>query len=525
MRTAEFNPPFLYSRENRVRITSINMKILIVEDSILDAELAEREISKEYKTPVEFKRVDTKAAFLAALDDFRPDLIISDYMMPTFDGMTALKIALDRVPDVPFIVFTGSMNEDTAVACMKAGAWDYIIKEHLKRLGPAVRAAMEEKEIRREREAARLEVEKAYRVKKDFLANISHELRTPLNGILGMCGIIEGLGLDETERYWLSMAKQSVEKLNKIIIDLLNFIDLESKKVTLDKEPFPVEELVASVFHVIRKEAEKKGLTLQYDNTCKHSDFTGDKSRTAQIVWNLLSNGVKFSEKGTVRIETREKDGTLCITVEDEGIGIEESKLPDIFLPLQQLENPYTKAHGGIGLGMSIVKNIVDLMEGGIRVESIRGSGSRFEVDIPGVFSNEQTEGIQTPDAEITAAVSQKTILVVEDEAINRLFVSTVLKKHGFTVVEAKNGKEAVDAAGPSRPDLILMDIGLPVMDGLEAAKQILGNTETKNIPILALTAHAHPDEKERFLQSGMLEVITKPVRESELIDAIRRYI
>jgi two-component system, sensor histidine kinase len=501
------------------------MKVLIVEDNVLDAELAERELSREYKASLQFTRVDTKNAFITALDEFKPDLIISDYMMPTFDGMSALKIALERVPEVPFIVFTGSMNEDTAVACMKAGAWDYIIKEHLKRLGPAVRAAMEEKEVRRQREAARLEIEKAYRVKKDFLANISHELRTPLNGILGMCGIIEGFELGKQERYWLSMAKESAEKLNRIILDLLNFIDLESKKVTLDKRPFSVEELVVSAVHVFRKEAEKKGLTLRYDNTCGHSHFTGDKSRTAQIVWNLLANAVKFSEKGMVRVETKESDSSLCISVEDEGIGIEESKLPDIFLPLQQLENPYTKEHGGIGLGMSIVKNIVDLAEGTIRVDSAPGSGSRFEVEIPGVFSDEKPEGTQTPDEEVTAPFSQKTILVVEDEAINRLFVSTVLKKHGFTVVEARNGKEAVNAAVPSKPDLILMDIGLPVMDGLEAAKQILRNTATEDIPILALTAHAHPDEKERFLRGGMLEVITKPVSESELIDAIHRYI
>lgn len=501
------------------------MKVLIVEDNVLDAELAERELSKEYKAPLQFMRVDTKEAFTAALDDFEPDLIISDYMMPAFDGMAALKIALERAPETPFIVFTGSMNEDTAVACMKAGAWDYIIKEHLKRLGPAVRAAMEEKEVRREREAARREIEKAYRVKKDFLANISHELRTPLNGILGMCSIIEGFKLEKHERYWLSMAKQSAEKLNRIILDLLNFIDLESKKVILDSAPFSVEALVDSVVHVFKTKAEKKGLTLYYDNRCGHSHFTGDKTRTAQIVWNLLSNAVKFSEKGTVRVETGEKAGTLCITVEDEGIGIEKSKLTNIFLPLQQLENPYTKTHGGVGLGMSIVKNIVDLMEGSIRVESAPGSGSRFEVDIPGGFSDEQSVRSLTPNAEAAGPVRQRTILVVEDEVINRLFISTVLKKNGFTVVEGRNGKEAVDSAGAFRPDLILMDIGLPVMDGLEAAKQILDNPETKDIPIIALTAHAHPDEKTRFLQGGMREVLTKPIRETELIDGIRRYV
>ncbi len=502
---------------------STALKVLLIEDFPTDAELAEREIVKEFG-PCEFRQVETEEDCLSALETFYPDIIISDYMMPRFDGMTALKIAKERAPEVPFIVFTGSMNEDTAVACMKAGAWDYVIKEHIKRLGPAVRAALQEKELRRERENARIEAEKAYRVKREFLANISHELRTPLNGIVGMFTILESLNLGKEERHWIAMAKQAADNLNRIVVDLLNFIQLESKRVVIEKTAFSVEELVASVMELFLEEAGRKGMGIDYENRCSQPEFIGDRGRTAQIVWNLLSNAVKFSKQGRIRVETKEKNGALSFVIEDEGIGIENERLSDIFFPLHQLENPYTKTHSGIGIGLSIVKNLVDLMEGEIHVESTPGIGSRFEVTIPGEFTENGIGEKQEQQAEGFPLTEKGTILAVEDEAINRLFVCTILKKHGFRVIEARDGQEAIDAARAARPDLILMDIGLPTLDGLEAAKRILQDKKTKDIPIIALTAHARPEEKERFLKGGMVEVITKPYKPPELIEAVRRY-
>ena len=503
-----------------------SLKVLIIEDNPTDAELAEREIIKEF-TAVECKRVETREDYISLLDEWTPDIIVSDYMLPSFDGMAALTIALQRAPDVPFIIFTGSMNEETAVTCMKAGAWDYVIKEHLKRLGPAMRSVLQEKEARLEREKARRETEKAYKVKKDFLANISHELRTPLNGIMGMFTILNGLEVGKEEQYWISLAKQSADKLNKIILDLLNFVQIDSEKSIVEKAPFSIDELVTSVGNFFSEEMRKKNLQLRYENTCNHSDFIGDKSRIAQVVWNLLSNAVKFSLKGLIRVETEEKDYGLTLVIEDEGIGIEEEKREEIFLPLEQLEDPYTKTHPGIGLGLAIVKSQIELMEGEIRVHSVPGKGSRFEVTIPGTFSNRvgPDEGTSTKIADSSGEDKEKTILVVEDEAINRLYICSLLKKQGFTVREARNGQEAIDSATAAPPDLILMDIGLPLLSGLEATKRIIEIPATKNIPIVAVTAHAEREEKEQFLRGGMREVLTKPYREADLLKVVRRYV
>jgi two-component system sensor histidine kinase EvgS len=497
-------------------------KILIIEDNPADAELAIREIKKGFG-PGEFLIVDNSDDFMTALENFTPDIIISDYMLPDFDGMTALQLAIKQVPEVPFIVLTGSMNEDTAVTCMKTGAWDYVIKEHIKRLGPAVAAAMEEKEVRRERYLARLEVEKAYKVKKEFLANISHELRTPLNGILGMFQILETLDLGSDEKYWLSMAKHSADNLKKIVIDLLDFIQLDSGTLNIEKAVFSIDELVNSVLYLFKKEAEGGELRIEYSNRCSRPVFSGDKSGIAQIIWNLVSNAVKFSSEGRISVVIAEGANGLVIVVEDEGEGIDEDRINDIFLPLEQLENPYTKAHPGIGLGLAIVKNIIDLMNGEIKVSSTPGRGSRFEVSVPGEFSDEASAAGKTGNPSGTGKGADGTILVVEDEAINRLYVSALLKKRGYRVYEADNGIKAVDMALSLRPDLILMDIGLPEMDGLEASKKIIAANGEGGPPIIALTAHAHPDEIKRFIAGGMSEVVTKPYNENELIEAVGR--
>jgi len=383
----------------------------------------------------------------------------------------------------------------------------------------------EKMEYYRKLEEARRRAEEASRVKDEFLANISHELRTPLNGIMGMFSILEDLDLGKEGEYWLSMARQSADNLYRIVIDLLDFTQIEAHKMSIQVGEFSIPELMTYILSLFQKEVEEKGLELRYTNTCTRRFFSGDRARIAQIVWNLVSNAVKYSRKGIIRIETGGKEGELSVAVEDEGMGIEADRIEDIFQPFRQLENPYTKTHSGVGLGLTFVKNLLELMKGAVTVDSVQGKGSRFEVRIPGQFPEKGEAEQPTPGSVRPETETGGTILVVEDEAINRLYLRSLLKKHSFSVVEAVNGRQAVEKTRRGKPDLVLMDIGLPVMDGLEAARQILQISEYADLPIIALTAHAYPAERERFMEGGMVDVITKPYQEGRLIQTLKRYL
>ncbi len=371
-------------------------------------------------------------------------------------------------------------------------------------------------------QSAKVLAEKANRAKSDFLANMSHELRTPMNGILGMMSLIDDDSIDPRQLAFINMARESANHLLYLIEDMLELSRIDIGKITLRPEKFDIVELVSDLLSTLKIRAEEKGLSFVFEYSKGTVDYYGDKHRITQILVNLLTNAIKYSQKGTIYIKIM-LEKNLVISVKDEGIGIPANRIDEIFEPFHQLEDPYTKEHAGIGAGLAIVKNLLDLIGGEIAVHSSVDEGSEFIVSLPiretPVLEKSKLKSRIRKHKD--SKIKKLTILVVEDEAINRIYVRSILENSEFTVLEAGNGLEAVDMVERHKPDCVLMDIGLPVLNGIEATKQIKEKPDCKEIPVIAVTAHALQEDRERIYKSGVSNVVVKPYAEKNLIDAI----
>lgn len=366
--------------------------------------------------------------------------------------------------------------------------------------------------------------EEATAIKNNFLANISHELRTPLNGAIGMIELLKNLDQTEESSYYLELATQSVDRLFSTIKDLLDFVQIDSGKLGLIIESFDFKKMINNSIEVFKPVLEEKELSVTFKNLGNKNIFIGDKARLAQIIISLLSNAVKFSEKGIISISYL-LNSNLEISISDEGIGIAENDLENIFKTLQQLEDPYTKQFEGLGMGLAIVKNLIDLMNGNLIVTSELGKGTTFKITIPeSTLVNKQTEFEKISPHDTVIASEDFTILIAEDEGINRVFIREILKKNKYPVIEAKNGSEVLDLLKTHDPELIIMDINMPVLSGLDAAIELRKIKKFNNTPILALTAYTGENDILKFLSAGFNEVLEKPIDEYNLIEKIKEY-
>ena len=376
------------------------------------------------------------------------------------------------------------------------------------------------KDIELENHNQKIVVKEVNKVKDNFLANVSHELRTPLNGAIGMIELLKDLEHTEESSYYLDLAAQSVDRLFSIVKDLLDFVQIDSGNLRLIVESFNFDIMINHAIRLFKRQLEENDISILSLNQGNTKIFIGDKARTAQIIISLLSNAVKFSKKGEITI-SYSIDPDLNISISDEGIGIPNEKINTIFNALEQLEDPYTKQYDGLGLGLAIVKNLIDLMDGKITVKSELGKGTVFYITIPA----SEHISFQTDKKEESDMIPEEfTILIAEDEGINRLFIREILRKSKFPVLEAKNGKEALDLMITENPKLVLMDIGMPVLNGLDATIEIRKMKNFKEIPILALTAYTGDDDISRFLSAGFNEVMAKPINENNLIGKIMEY-
>ncbi|MCK5200183.1 MAG: response regulator, partial [Spirochaetales bacterium] len=467
------------------------------------------------------------------------DLLITDILMPEMNGYE-LCIKLqdnENTKGIP-VIFLSALNEiNEKIKAFETGGVDFISKPYqsaevlarvqthlkLRRLQINLEAIVEE----RTQELAKRNKEliEANKEKSNFLANINHELRTPLNCISGLLSVLDSMDFSESERYFLDMASSSAKHLSSIIQDILTLPDIDSGRLGLFNNTVRIEELIKKTVNILTPKARKKGLEIIVDGSDYTGDFIGDRIRITEILEKLLSNAIKFSKSGTIGVSYT-VDSSLKLIISDTGIGIPKNKIDKLFIPFNQLEDPYTKMYEGIGIGLAIIKNILDLMGGKISVESEVGRGSVFTVHIPNNIAIQKIEQKKIPDKpkDNRLDISKLTLLIAEDESINRLYLKNILKTVKHRVLEAKNGKEAVEITISEKPDLIFMDIGMPVMNGVEATKQIRKTDSFSEIPIIALTAHTHKKDIEHFLKSGLNEVITKPFQESDIHSVIRKY-
>jgi signal transduction histidine kinase/ActR/RegA family two-component response regulator len=413
--------------------------------------------------------------------------------------------------------------------------WDPQAKRVVRLYG-AAQDVSEQKQLVRSLAKAKDVAESANRAKTEFLANISHEVRTPMNGIIGMTELALTTALSAEQAEYLRNIQTSSYSLLAILNDLLDFSHLEANKLTLRSGPLDVRNIVESILQTYAHLADEHGIGLRCELAKNLPEvLIGDSIRLRQVLSGLVDNAVKFSSGGEVAIWVRTETGRtslegnksgarqvkLLFEVEDQGIGIAAEDQERIFDLFSQVDGSYSRIKGGTGLGLALAKQIVELMGGEIWMESEPGRGSRFfftalfeEPPETSVFSH----GLVGKEA---LGERKLRVLLAEDNKVNQLLVTKLLKDDGHVVIGVKNGQEAVDMIDRDDFDCILLDIQMPVMDGLEATRRIrFGNgcTPRPDLPIIAVTAHAMQGDKDNFLKAGMNGYVAKPLEYEELL-------
>lgn len=385
------------------------------------------------------------------------------------------------------------------------------------------------KQIDKIKEAKEI-AEKALKVKDEFLANMSHEIRTPLNAIIGFNNLLSETPLNKTQKEYVETVINASQNLMVIINDVLDTSRLESGKLKLEQKPINIKQIAEKVIKLHSNSAKSKGLKLMLSVDFEiPNNVIGDETRLIQILVNLISNAIKFTENGRVELQvlleaTSLGKAEILFVVKDTGIGIDKMKIDTIFERFTQAESSTTRLYGGTGLGLNIVKMLVGLFKGKLDVQSELNKGTEFSFLIPFTISEEKAETTVKKTEKGVYGIDNIKVLLVEDNEHNQILASTYLKKNNATVEIAINGKIAVDLLQTKQFDVIIMDLHIPIMDGYKATS-LIRNELKLNTPIIACSARSLDGEKEKCLEIGMNDYISKPFTEKELIGTISEYV
>ncbi len=385
--------------------------------------------------------------------------------------------------------------------------------------------------------SAKEEAERSARIKEQFMANMSHEIRTPLNAIVGFTNLLKKTPLQERQQEYVDSIHYSGENLLAIVNDILDLSKMEAGMMNLETIPFNFNALIYNVKTLFQYRAEEKGIELKVETTLDPKEqFIGDPTRLLQILVNLLNNATKFTESGQVMLcatETQKEKQTgrerwVRITVQDTGIGIPKDQLDQVFERFNQVNTASTRKYGGAGLGLTIVKRLVELLGGDIEIQSTEGQGTTVTLELIYRIAQE-AEQVAAPVMAEVGAISKPDfnnvrVLVVEDNPMNRRILELVLEEWEIAADQAENGNQALELLKHQAYDLVLMDIQMPGLDGYQTTTAIRQQLHLK-LPVIAMTAHVLPGEREKCLQYGMDEYLSKPLNFAALQQMLIRFL
>jgi signal transduction histidine kinase len=501
-------------------MTAKPLRVLHLEDSADDAALVAVAL-REDGVDAQITRVDSRDAFEGELRRADYDLVLADYNLPSFNGVEAQRLAADRLPNVPFIFVSGSLGEEHAIDRVKAGATDYVLKERLNRLAPAVRRAIAEAVERAERRRAH----EANLAKSEFLSRMSHDLRTPLNAILGFAQLLIG---EESEANRNEYARQILaggRHLLELINEVLDIARIESGQLSLSAEPVYVSEVAREVLDLVAPlaAAQRIALTLA-PHPCNELPVLADRQRFAQILVNLVSNAVKFNRSGgsvTIRCSERPVK-RLRISVIDTGAGIPPEKIQLLFHPFERL-GADARGIEGTGLGLALSRGLAGAMKGAMGVESEVDRGSTFWLELPlsDIAPTAATEVAEPVRAGVRRDVVG-TILYIEDNQSNVRLMERILGRRPLVkLLHAASGSEGIAMVRAHQPSAVFLDLHLPDMPGEEVLRRLWEDSALRPIPAAVLSADAQAGQMRRLKASGAAAYLVKPLDIGEVLSLV----
>ena len=507
------------------------LRILLVEDDAADARMI-RDMLSRTTTSFELVHVATIGEAGPVLATTAVDVVLLDLSLPDAVRLESLARLHAIAPVVPIIVLTGNDDVDIALEAVGAHAQDYLVKwdfnAHI--LVRSIRYAGERQRIQDQLRHAKNVAEAATRAKSEFLANMSHEIRTPMNAILGMADLLAGASLDDKHATYLRTLRHAGEHLLALVDDVLDLARLETGGMQLAATRFDLRDLVERTAEFLAVHARERRIELRVRLLLEApSVVVGDPKRLRQVLVNLIGNAIKFTDAGHVEVAVVDAGpDEFRFSVADTGIGIDPDYLAKIFERFGQADSSITRERGGSGLGLAIAASLVELMDGRISVDSEPHRGSTFtftaRLPSPQPCNDDVIERRPRSSAPPPHALR---VLLADDDDDSRFLIESYFRDSGHRLDVAKNGALATEQCARARYDLVLMDMHMPVMDGLVATRSIRAAERERGLPpmpIIALTADVLGDTIARSEHAGCTSYLTKPIKKEILFDAVCRY-